>query len=156
MDGGVSLVVTQSGVCLVLQEVFHTPKCTTAILPKFVEIQQTWQHIMEDKTFALLHKEHSLSLQVLCCSLVERCAAIHILLVHLTSNPNQCEHTWILTLSSCIVQGNPILCILQLEVGTTADEEIQAVNWPLEKMHSLHSVFIPAKSNSWVSHNTQV
>ena len=82
----------------------------------------------KDKTFALLHKEHSLSLQVLCCSLVERCAAIHILLVHLTSNPNQCEHTWILALSSCIVQGNPILCILQLEVGTTADEEIQAVN----------------------------
>jgi len=40
MDGSVSLVVMQSGVCLVLQEVFHTPEGTTAILPKFVEIQQ--------------------------------------------------------------------------------------------------------------------
>jgi len=47
MDGSVSLVVTQSGVCLVLQEVFHAPECTTAILPKFVEIEQTSQHIME-------------------------------------------------------------------------------------------------------------
>jgi hypothetical protein len=60
--------------------------------------------------------------------MVERRTTIDILLVHLTSDPNQCEYTWILALSGSVVQRDSTLCILQLEVGTTAYQQIETVN----------------------------
>lgn len=71
-----------------------------------------------------------LSLLIVSSRQVQRSAALHILFIDRGAKAGQCIEARVMTLSSSYMQWCSLEVIHQLEVGSFADQQIQALNTP--------------------------